>query len=324
MVRREGSTSVGKSGTSSVKNGRSGFGRSQGFGGDRAGSSPGMGLLGKVEIWELIEPVVQRLGYEIFDLDLPSRMAAQKGAALRLYIQVSKDGPAEPVPAELLAETEILGAPESLDEAGFAQDQDSDAQIQEVEARTGVSISDCALVSRAILNLPESEDILPGNTVLEVSSPGVNRRLSLRKHFEQAVGERIKVTFNEPAKGDSRSSDSRGRATSASRTVRGYLEGVEPVVKETRQISGAQQVVSGKSEVMSARARVYEQLYGSSTGWKLLVKPIEVKKASSKKIEANKKSEASAVEQLMNVEGLIELRGDLIIRAQVDFDFSRD
>ena len=40
---------------------------------------------------------------------------------------------------------------------------------------------------------------LPAEPVLEVSSPGVNRVLKYMEHFGSAVGERVKITLDQPA-----------------------------------------------------------------------------------------------------------------------------
>ena len=58
-----------------------------------------------------------------------------------------------------------------------------------------VGIEQCAQVSQRILALSVIEDLLPGKSILEVSSPGINRRLRRPEHFTDAVGERVKVKF---------------------------------------------------------------------------------------------------------------------------------
>lgn len=56
-----------------------------------------------------------------------------------------------------------------------------------------VMVSDCSTISRRIANLPEYEDIVSGNVVLEISSPGINRNLRTKEHFFGAVCERVKL-----------------------------------------------------------------------------------------------------------------------------------
>jgi ribosome maturation factor RimP len=56
----------------------------------------------------------------------------------------------------------------------------------------GISIDDCASVSRRISANPQFE-VLLHQCGLEVSSPGINRRLRRDEHFVGAVGERVTV-----------------------------------------------------------------------------------------------------------------------------------
>lgn len=58
----------------------------------------------------------------------------------------------------------------------------------------GVGIEDCVRISKRITNLENVDDVLPGDWLIEVSSPGVNRKLSRPEHFAGAVGERVKLT----------------------------------------------------------------------------------------------------------------------------------
>lgn len=60
----------------------------------------------------------------------------------------------------------------------------------------GVTITDCQNVSREISNQLDLEDIIDERYFLEVSSPGLERELKLKKHYVSAIGETIKVTFH--------------------------------------------------------------------------------------------------------------------------------
>ena len=62
----------------------------------------------------------------------------------------------------------------------------------------GVIIDDCAAVSREIGDLIDINDTLSGRYVLEVSSPGLNRRLKKEKDFLQAVGKRVRLKTVSP------------------------------------------------------------------------------------------------------------------------------
>lgn len=57
----------------------------------------------------------------------------------------------------------------------------------------GVTIGDCALVSRTVGLLLEEADPFPGRYLLEVSSPGSNRPLVTAGHFEAHAGKAAKV-----------------------------------------------------------------------------------------------------------------------------------
>jgi ribosome maturation factor RimP len=54
-----------------------------------------------------------------------------------------------------------------------------------------VTVEDCARVSHAVSQVLEIEDPIKGHYTLEVSSPGFDRILRKREHFERFVGERI-------------------------------------------------------------------------------------------------------------------------------------
>jgi ribosome maturation factor RimP len=99
------------------------------------------------QLIELLEPTVEQLGYELFDLDV--QLGGTSGL-LRLFI----DNP------------------------------DSDA---------GIGLDDCVAVSRQVRAVLDVEDPIPGDYNLEVSSPGLNRRLVKAQHFERFAGSKIKV-----------------------------------------------------------------------------------------------------------------------------------
>lgn len=57
----------------------------------------------------------------------------------------------------------------------------------------GVSIKDCALVSRTVSLLLDQKDPFPGRYLLEVSSPGRDRLLTREEHFIRFAGHQAKV-----------------------------------------------------------------------------------------------------------------------------------
>src|ERR1700682_10267 len=65
----------------------------------------------------------------------------------------------------------------------------------------GVTVDDCARVSHAVSQVLEIEDPIKGHYTLEVSSPGFDRILRKRAHFERFVGERIFAELKLPING---------------------------------------------------------------------------------------------------------------------------
>ncbi|MBC7318042.1 ribosome maturation factor RimP [Candidatus Bipolaricaulota bacterium] len=57
----------------------------------------------------------------------------------------------------------------------------------------GVSVEDCARVSQILSDLLDAADPIPSAYVLEVSSPGLDRRLWEPWHYERVVGKKIHV-----------------------------------------------------------------------------------------------------------------------------------
>ena len=65
----------------------------------------------------------------------------------------------------------------------------------------GVTVDDCARVSHAVSEVLEIQDPIKGNYTLEVSSPGFDRILRTRAHFERFVGQRIIAELKLPIDG---------------------------------------------------------------------------------------------------------------------------
>ena len=57
----------------------------------------------------------------------------------------------------------------------------------------GVTVEDCARLSRAIEERLDTDPAIPDRYVLEVSSPGVERPLSRRRDFVRFVGQQIAI-----------------------------------------------------------------------------------------------------------------------------------
>ena len=59
--------------------------------------------------------------------------------------------------------------------------------------QTGMNVDDCATISRAVSAIMDVEDPITAAYTLEVSSPGLDRPLTKRPHFERFQGYEIRV-----------------------------------------------------------------------------------------------------------------------------------
>jgi ribosome maturation factor RimP len=65
----------------------------------------------------------------------------------------------------------------------------------------GITLGDCAKASREIGDSIDVKDVISHEYILEVSSPGLNRRLNKDKDFLQAIGEKIRIKMAVPVDG---------------------------------------------------------------------------------------------------------------------------
>jgi len=70
-----------------------------------------------------------------------------------------------------------------------------------IDKPDGIDLDDCEKVSHAMSALLDVEDPVPGNYNLEVSSPGLDRKLTKTEHFQRFEGETLKVTMRLPIEG---------------------------------------------------------------------------------------------------------------------------
>ena len=109
----------------------------------------------------LTEPPIEALGYELVDIEFAQ---AGRGGVLRIFIDRPAGKAGEPP-------------------AG------------------GITVDDCASVSHAVSQALEIDDPIKGHYTLEVSSPGFDRILRKREHFERFVGDRILAELTLPING---------------------------------------------------------------------------------------------------------------------------
>jgi ribosome maturation factor RimP len=72
-----------------------------------------------------------------------------------------------------------------------------------IDKAEGVTHEDCAQVSREVSTILDVEDAVPGPAyTLEVSSPGLDRKLQRPEDFERFTGSRVKLMTHEPVNGN--------------------------------------------------------------------------------------------------------------------------
>ena len=70
-----------------------------------------------------------------------------------------------------------------------------------IDSKVGVGIEDCAKVSRQVSSLLDVEDPVNGEYTLEVSSPGLNRRLFNLDHYAAFIGSAVRIRLKRPYEG---------------------------------------------------------------------------------------------------------------------------
>lgn len=73
-----------------------------------------------------------------------------------------------------------------------------------IDKPDGVMLADCEFVSHQIGAFLDVEDPLPGSYTLEVSSPGLDRRLRTHEHFERFSGDVVRIEMKRAVDGRKR------------------------------------------------------------------------------------------------------------------------
>lgn len=88
----------------------------------------------------------------------------------------------------------------------------------------GVSLDDCAAVSRDLGTVLDVEELVPHAYTLEVSSPGLDRSLTKPEHYRKSLGKQVRIkTF---------------QAINDQKVFRGSLSGIEGSVAVLEMESG--------------------------------------------------------------------------------------
>lgn len=70
-----------------------------------------------------------------------------------------------------------------------------------IDAQAGVTVDDCEAVSRQVSSILDVADPIAGNYRLEISSPGLDRRLVKPEHFDRFAGAEVNVKLRRPVEG---------------------------------------------------------------------------------------------------------------------------
>ena len=70
-----------------------------------------------------------------------------------------------------------------------------------IDKEGGVTVDDCARISRELGDLLDVKDLIPQAYVLEVSSPGLNRRIRKKKDFSRFAGQKVQLLLVSPKDG---------------------------------------------------------------------------------------------------------------------------
>ena len=70
-----------------------------------------------------------------------------------------------------------------------------------IDKEGGVTVDDCARISRELGDLLDVKDIIPHAYVLEVSSPGLNRRIRKKGDFSRFAGQKVQLLLISPIDG---------------------------------------------------------------------------------------------------------------------------
>ena len=64
-----------------------------------------------------------------------------------------------------------------------------------IDNKEGISVEDCELVSKHVSKVLDTENDFSENYLLEVSSPGLDRKFFYKEQYKEFLKENLKVTF---------------------------------------------------------------------------------------------------------------------------------
>ncbi|HET8547092.1 MAG TPA: ribosome maturation factor RimP [Bryobacteraceae bacterium] len=113
----------------------------------------------------------------------------------------------EAIVAKVVEITDRVGRPEHIEavEAEFLGGGNNRLLRIYIDKPGGITHADCEFISQHVGTILDVEDVIPGGSyTLEVSSPGVERRLMKPSDYERFRGQKIKVSLREPVENQKR------------------------------------------------------------------------------------------------------------------------
>ncbi len=106
----------------------------------------------------------------------------------------------------------------------------------------GIEIDDCALISRALEEKLDQEDFIEDAYILEVSSPGLTRRLKKDRDFEKSIGRLVLLKLY--------------KAENGAKEYTGYLSGFD---EDSISIDIGEETIKFKRENVSSVRLEFEE-----------------------------------------------------------------
>ena len=71
-----------------------------------------------------------------------------------------------------------------------------------IDKENGISLDDCENITYAVQPALDAADPIAGPYILEVSSPGIERKLVKDKHYTANIGKQVEIRLNKPLNGN--------------------------------------------------------------------------------------------------------------------------
>ncbi len=165
------------------------------------------------QIRALAERVAASHGLEVVDLEVQG--GGGRHRTLRIFLERNADGRAElerrleafrsePAPngaivLDMVDAGEAAGLSEEEDELSYLRDLPAGIPVAQL---SGITHGDCERFSRDFGTVLDVEDLMPGTEyTLEVSSPGLDRKLRTAEEFRRFQGQLCKLQLFTPVEG---------------------------------------------------------------------------------------------------------------------------